>query len=60
MTSAPALTSASTVAVWLAPPPPPYLWTLPKRLPAGVRYLADRAAIDTVTLVLRRQGRDYP
>jgi len=45
---------------WLAPLPPDYLWAVGNQLPDGVRYLADRGAIDTVIYVLHQQGRQYP
>lgn len=45
---------------WLAPLPPEYLWTFGSRLPAGVRYIPDRDAIDLVIALLRLQDREYP
>lgn len=45
---------------WLAPLPPDYLWTFGSRLPTGVRYIPDRAAIDLVIAVLHLQDREYP
>jgi hypothetical protein len=45
---------------WLAERPPEYLWTFGSRLPAGVRYMPDRDAIDLVIAVLRLQDREYP
>ena len=45
---------------WLAERPPEYLWTFGTRLPAGVRYMPDREAIDLVIAVLRLQDREYP
>jgi hypothetical protein len=45
---------------WLAGRPPDYLWTFGSRLPAGVRYIPDRAAIDLVLAVLHLQDREYP
>jgi hypothetical protein len=45
---------------WLAPLPPEYLWTFGSRLPDGVRYVPDRAAIDLVIAVLHLQDREYP
>ena len=45
---------------WLAPTPPEYLWTFGTRLPAGVRYVPDRDAIDLAIAVLRLQNREYP
>jgi hypothetical protein len=45
---------------WLGPHPPDYLWTFGSRLPTGVRYITDRAAIDLVTAVLHLQDRKYP
>ena len=44
----------------LAATPPKYVWTFGSRLPAGIRYVADRDAIDTAITVLRLQGREYP
>lgn len=45
---------------WLAPRPPDYFWHFGTRLPEGVRYIAARAAIETVIAILHRQDRQYP
>jgi hypothetical protein len=44
---------------WLAPAPPEYPWTFGTRLPEGVKYIADKEAIETVIEILRLQDRPY-
>jgi hypothetical protein len=51
----PAACKATLGLDWLAPLPPDYLWA--DEVPEGVRYVADRGAIDTALYVLHQQGR---
>jgi hypothetical protein len=56
----PAACAATLGLDWPGPLPPDYFWDFGARRPAGVNYLPDRDAIETVIMVLRMQGRQYP
>lgn len=45
---------------WPGTQPPPFFWNFGTRLPADVRYVASREAIECVVAILRQQGNRYP